>query len=223
MTRLNGHTLGSVFHRISYQEQCVRQLRCIPNWTPYRLASTIGGPIIDHRIPDGTGGPFATESEFNKHLVHQYVGEETKNFIAATHSRDHRSFFAHADLHPSNILIDRGRLSGIVDWECAGYYPEYWKFTKAMFGVWNITDKEKIWRNTFGDDYDEELKAEQRRMVSDFYAEGVETFIAFRTNEVKVKRPGTEGSGGISPHSTSHQPYEPSFDILTSIGCHFQQ
>lgn len=171
MTRLRGHTLSSVFHRMSYKErgqlahdisECVKQLRCIPNWTPYRFASAIGGLIIDHRIPDGKGGPFKTESDFNKHLVHRYVGEETKNFIAVTHSRDHRSFFAHADLHMSNILIDRGRLSGLVDWECAGYYPEYWEFTKAMFGVWNVPDREKIWRNSFGHDYDEELKAEQR-------------------------------------------------------------
>ncbi len=28
-----------------------------------------------------------------------------------------------------------GRVTGIVDWECAGWYPEYWEYTKAHFAV----------------------------------------------------------------------------------------
>lgn len=46
--------------------------------------------------------------------------------------------FTHADLNPRNSLVQRSgrggwRLSGIVDWETSGYYPEYWDCTKALF------------------------------------------------------------------------------------------
>lgn len=31
-------------------------------------------------------------------------------------------------------LVDNGgKISGVVDWECAGWYPEYWEYTKAHF------------------------------------------------------------------------------------------
>ncbi|RAK74333.1 uncharacterized protein BO72DRAFT_211932 [Aspergillus fijiensis CBS 313.89] len=42
------------------------------------------------------------------------------------------------------------RLNGIVDWEYAGYYPEYWEFTKAMYGIINHPELEKIHWDAFG-------------------------------------------------------------------------
>ena len=32
---------------------------------------------------------------------------------------------------PRNIIIKDGHLSGIVDWEMAGWYPAYWEFVRA--------------------------------------------------------------------------------------------
>ncbi len=46
--------------------------------------------------------------------------------------------FTHADLHPRNVMViidtpDGGmELSGIIDWEASGYYPEYWEHLKAV-------------------------------------------------------------------------------------------
>ncbi|GMF71415.1 hypothetical protein AFCA_001089 [Aspergillus flavus] len=102
------------------------------------------------------------DSDFNAFLVHSYVSKETKDKIAAVHAHPYRSVFTHADLHPSNILIDRGRLSGIVDWECAGFYPEYWEFTKLMYGAERFPEIQDIIRDAFGEgNYEEELKAER--------------------------------------------------------------
>ena len=171
MTAVPGQTLEAVFHRLSYAEReqlskdlkgVLSQLRCIPNQTPYRFCNSHGGPLIDHRFPSGTGGPFHLISEFNAFIVHRYVGEETKSKIAAVHGRSYRSVFTHADLHPSNILINRGRLSGIVDWECAGFYPDYWEYTKLMYGAERFPVIQHIIRDTFKeDDYEMELEAER--------------------------------------------------------------
>ncbi|KAF7927102.1 hypothetical protein EAE99_005433 [Botrytis elliptica] len=46
--------------------------------------------------------------------------------------RNHRPVFPHSDLHWSNILVDQGKVFGIIDWKCVGFLPEYWEFTKAM-------------------------------------------------------------------------------------------
>jgi thiamine kinase-like enzyme len=48
-------------------------------------------------------------------------------------------FFTHGDLTLGNIIISDGlgprRIAGIVDWEQAGWYPEYWEYCKLLYGV----------------------------------------------------------------------------------------
>jgi len=36
------------------------------------------------------------------------------------------TIFSHGDLQPENILIHEGHVSGVIDWECAGWYPYFW-------------------------------------------------------------------------------------------------
>ncbi|KAJ5450699.1 uncharacterized protein N7458_007148 [Penicillium daleae] len=142
MMAVAGQTLDKVFYRLSYTERkqlskdlksVVSQLRCIPNQTPYIFGNSHGGPLRNHRFPSGTCGPFNSIFDFKDFLVHPYVRKETKEKISAVYARTYRSVFTHADLYPSNIMLDRGCLSGIVDWECAGFYPEYWEYTKLMY------------------------------------------------------------------------------------------
>lgn len=126
---------------------------------------------MDHHVPDGKCGPFNAESDFNSHLVHScpricWVSCEKKR-VAPVHAREHRSVFTHSDLHPTNLLIDGGRLSGIVDWECASYKPEYWEFTKAMYGVWNNKPMENTMRRAFDDDFEEEAESGTSAMEGD--------------------------------------------------------
>ncbi|CAG8379326.1 unnamed protein product [Penicillium salamii] len=172
MTTVPGQTLDQVYHRLSYPQRAqlskdlrniLTQLRRIPNQTSHAFGNTHGGPLNDHRLPSGTRGPFDLISEFNAYLIHMCVSDETKEKISKIHARQYRSLFTHADLHPSNIIIDHGRLSGIVDWESSGFYPEYWEFTKIMYGVQGYAAIEPIMRDVFTEDssYEEELAAEK--------------------------------------------------------------
>ena len=40
----------------------------------------------------------------------------------------HDVVFTHGDLLLHNIIVEDGHISGIIDWECAGWMPEYWEF-----------------------------------------------------------------------------------------------
>ncbi|KAF9556781.1 hypothetical protein CPC08DRAFT_641050 [Agrocybe pediades] len=38
--------------------------------------------------------------------------------------------FAHGDLLPKNIIVNGSTITGIIDWEAAGFYPEYWEYAR---------------------------------------------------------------------------------------------
>ncbi|KAJ3566533.1 hypothetical protein NP233_g6939 [Leucocoprinus birnbaumii] len=46
--------------------------------------------------------------------------------------RSYTTVFGHGDLHLGNIMAQNGRLTGIIDWEGGGWYPEYWDFVLPM-------------------------------------------------------------------------------------------
>jgi aminoglycoside phosphotransferase (APT) family kinase protein len=171
MTRLCGQQLGDVLHLMSYDERdrladdlknYVNQLRKIPNNTAYVFGDTLGGPFIDHRIPDRTGGPFNSEADFYNHLTSHLECTAAEAVGDLELRYNHRSFFTHSDFHHSNLLVECGRLSGIVDWECAGFKPEYWEFTKAMWCSMRSADLDAIFLRAFGNDFQSELEVERK-------------------------------------------------------------
>lgn len=170
MTEVPGQPLSSVFHRLSYEEReqlsqdlksTIHQLRRIPNFSSYRFANAFGGALFDYRV-GGTFGPFAQASDFHNYIIPSYTSENTKAPMRPIHARYQESFFTHADLNWRNIIMNQGRLSGLVDWECAGYCPQYWEFTKAIYGILNHKDMEKVVRDAFDEDYEEELEVERK-------------------------------------------------------------
>ncbi|KAI9848150.1 MAG: hypothetical protein M1837_000824 [Sclerophora amabilis] len=169
-TQVPGVSLGQVIHLMSYPERtqlaadirtCISQFRQIPNTNDATICDAVGGPVFDYRIPRDLAGPFNSETDFNDCLTERL---ELKAAVADTHERSHKIYFAHADLNLSNILVRTGTLSGLVDFGCAGFYPEYWEFTKAMYSEMGGPDT--AWKDlvlqTFGSLYTDELTAEQK-------------------------------------------------------------
>jgi aminoglycoside phosphotransferase (APT) family kinase protein len=122
-------------------EQCIAELRKIPNDTAsgFQICNALGGGISDWRISDSQRKElkFQSETLFNEYLVDDLpLDEDAQKLVARSHSVKHDIVFTHADLNMRNILVDEyGKVSGIVDWECAGWYPEYREYTKVHFGA----------------------------------------------------------------------------------------
>jgi aminoglycoside phosphotransferase (APT) family kinase protein len=115
------------------------ELRSIPNRTKdcFRVCNSLGAGILDWRIGDSQREElkFATTAEFHDCLLSGY-SQELRQKAAASHRKNHEIMFTHGDLNPRNILADEnGTITGIVDWECSGWFPEYWEYTKAHFAV----------------------------------------------------------------------------------------
>lgn len=109
-------------------------------------SGSINGGVVQDRFfkLDYEEGPFQTSKSFNDWLL-----------AAATRQRPgpggvtgpYREFlpdtgyiyFTHGDLTLGNIIISDGpgprRIAGIIDWEQAGWYPEYWEYCKLLHAV----------------------------------------------------------------------------------------
>jgi hypothetical protein len=82
--------------------------------------------------------PFAGEDEFHDFLLAPASG----------HGFETRTEYI--DLRPHNVLVGGdGHLAGFLDWESAGWYPEYWDFYYGDEG------QEGWWLG--GEDYRREL------------------------------------------------------------------
>jgi aminoglycoside phosphotransferase len=103
--------------------------------------------------------PCRDEKAFNEYLSSALL-EHTPPLVREAFIRrlrtDHRVVLSHCDLTPRNILVQDGKIQGLVDWEDSGWYPEYWEYAKFFQ---RIADKDwKLYaQEIFPELYHEEL------------------------------------------------------------------
>ncbi|CVL04985.1 uncharacterized protein FMAN_12985 [Fusarium mangiferae] len=125
-------------------QKYVAQLRSISRQERqnHAISNAVGGPCYDYRIVACSDydkergdffGPFIDEEEFN--IL------RTPALPDVFHSTGHDIVFTHSDINMRNILMHNGRISGIVDWENSGWFPDYWEYTKAHY----VTKLNKRW------------------------------------------------------------------------------
>lgn len=73
--------------------------------------------------------------------------------------------FTHGDLSTRNIIVEDGRLTGIIDWEGSGFFPAWWEFVAA--GI-SQDDDDGSWKALLRDRM--ECHAGAREFWLDYYA-----------------------------------------------------
>jgi hypothetical protein len=122
-------------------KKCLDTMR---TWdSPYgqRICSPINTSIKSSRVPKHVMGPFENEAALHEYLLkpassHSFASrekyEETLALARRIQERPHQVVFTHGDFKEHNVLVDDdSNLTGWLDWESAGWYPEYWEFTTA--------------------------------------------------------------------------------------------
>ncbi|KAH9855700.1 kinase-like domain-containing protein [Lenzites betulinus] len=94
-------------------------------------------------------GPFASYEELTDWFMHKLeVNRRIRNYPPAedpmTFDASMPLVLTHLDIHPRNVLLsDDGRV-WLIDWELAGFYPQWFEYI-AMCGSWDIFGRWQIW------------------------------------------------------------------------------
>jgi hypothetical protein len=142
------------------------ELWTVPSPTPTYIGSCSGGSAYDHRLNNGHPcRPFASVSDFHDFLVVPVARCPRQELIKHYRQQpaDNRGVvFTHADLCGDHIFVEptTGRITGIIDWEMAGWWPAYWEYTKSRFG----SRYQTWWKTLIAhvlDSYERELRIEE--------------------------------------------------------------
>jgi thiamine kinase-like enzyme len=169
MDFISGDILEDVWPNMSLEEKdsIVTQLRAILEHMRSlksesgRIEACGGRPVLDiRRILPYTGGPFQNEAEFNDFLmadVFKATPAPLRTALANSLRTDHAVVFTHGDLNQHNIIVRDGRVVGLIDWECAGWFPEHWDYIKFFERYCKNKDWKDYAPKIFPKVYDEEL------------------------------------------------------------------
>ena len=142
-----GSTLKSIWNRLDKhrKEQICRDTwNMIAQWRQIQRPSDLAhlyqcladgsAATTDPLLEDLQTPPRSLQSDDAvRERIHQrylrHHGERYADQLPSMLPRSEFSVFTHADVAPRNIMVDgRGRITGIIDWEHAGWYPDYWEY-----------------------------------------------------------------------------------------------
>jgi hypothetical protein len=125
------------------------QLRSLAPPYPQVISGVTGGPLFSiRRDADEFIGPFSDVREFHRYLTSLVCFPSRMprlmKLADPVYKKQQRICFTHADIHGGNVIVRDDRLVAVIDWEQAGWYPEYFERTqiRRLQGVANKANPE---------------------------------------------------------------------------------
>lgn len=150
----------------SQLKEYIAQMRALKAPKAGKLEAADGSGLFDIRLSSDPFPPFASVEEFHVRLGHEFVLKSPNHRHMWPHfelisQRRYKTIFTHSDISPRNILIKDGKIAAIIDWETAGWYPEYWEYTRWAVSNYNSLRMWRDLRDEVLDPYLYELKADE--------------------------------------------------------------
>ena len=158
MSRIAGSPLGHRWEQRSAEsiERILKQLKGhVSEMRSLRPAdeggvqAVDGGKLYDVRLSGGVYGfgPFRSVQDFHSFLrdgIGSSTGQhpEVNELVDKHTTAQYGISFTHGDLNSMNILTKGDDVVGIVDWDTAGWFPEYWEYTTAI----NVNPFNQFWK-----------------------------------------------------------------------------
>lgn len=144
-----GEQLGKVWD--SFDDQTKLRI-CTDTWTmitkwrqipkpsgyPYQCLADGSAKTRDELLQslDANEKPITSDTALRQRIYERYYhfnGRRYEHELPEMLPRSDTSVFTHGDVAPQNILVDKqGNITAILDWEHAGWYPDYWEYANIM-------------------------------------------------------------------------------------------
>ncbi|KAF4978002.1 hypothetical protein FZEAL_5547 [Fusarium zealandicum] len=148
MEYVQGQTLKEAWPSLEYRQrseilvQLKDYLAQIRSLKGLYLGRLDGQGVVVPSIMTRSGSPFPTMTEFHDWLVRppKRIREQSVYWhqITTQLGVEYPIVFPHGDISPRNIIVRDGHIVARLDWEWAGWYPEYWDYVFAMRGLDNV-------------------------------------------------------------------------------------
>ncbi|OJJ73870.1 hypothetical protein ASPBRDRAFT_41617 [Aspergillus brasiliensis CBS 101740] len=151
--RVPGQSLDKVWHdltesqRKSIESQLWQQVQEMRRHTqPYigRIGNIETYDVFDDWNDDRDFGPFESEKEFDEWCLNKIKFLPQKIFwwplLSRMRNKSSKFVLTHGELAARNIMVHDGQITGITDWRCSGFYPEYMEYALVTVIHENIED-----------------------------------------------------------------------------------
>lgn len=105
------------------------------------LGAVTGGPYRNRNMPYPWQPPHAFSNvkeylDYYRDIFLDFCGPHYVDELFGHFPTEGQVHFTHGDLLPHNILVDGSKITAIVDWETAGYYPDFWEYCRMHDCGW---------------------------------------------------------------------------------------
>lgn len=176
MERIRGRNLERAWSSLTQEQKrriCEQlrgytsELRSLRPPNPGRVEAVDGTACYDLRISEGLFGPFKTIDGLHTHLGYDFALERPERYpriqetLKKCMGRHYRTVFTHGDLGLYNVLVRGGKIVAVLDWETAGWFPEYWEYAWTHWSNWRLPEfQEMIKAGAAMKTYPDELRRE---------------------------------------------------------------
>ncbi|GLA01027.1 hypothetical protein AnigIFM60653_010880 [Aspergillus niger] len=143
MRRIPGEPLSNVWSKLTIDEknkiakqtaEYLQQLRALQS---DKIQCLGGRPVFSNFLFKNEGsnevprGPLASDDELWAEMergLNEKIPEAARVRLRQCMPSAMPYTFTHGDLTNVNIMVENGELTGIIDWETAGYFPVWWEY-----------------------------------------------------------------------------------------------
>lgn len=166
MKRVAGESLEDAWPRLSRAEKqkyarevigYIAELRTHKAASPQTVE---GGPVRDKLLGSTETSVMTIEDKDSwwARVAQGFVKFDStwiENFTSRYPKKPAQYVLTHGDLNTGNIMIHDGHVSGIIDWEHAGYFPDWWEHATALSWI-----EDPQWQRYILDEMENQLNTE---------------------------------------------------------------